>query len=164
MFQCVNINHILFNIYYRSPPQCSRWIPSSCVLCTYRLYMSFYICLCSVSPPPPPQPLQRSLTHMDHVKRKWQRCFMSLYPRSPFLFYWPQTPGFSEAKNRVLQTLTHPPSLLPPHLFPFSPSWFTGFYYGVFLHSAHSLLPFARQSTTSPFSLVHLRKRDVRVD
>ena len=50
--------------------------------CQYGPYMPFHIYLCFVLPHP--QPLQRPLTHTDHVKWKRQRCFMSLYPRSPF--------------------------------------------------------------------------------
>lgn len=55
---------------------------TSCVSRQYGPYMPFHIYLCLVLPHP--QPLQRPLTHADHVKWKRQRCFMSLYPRSPF--------------------------------------------------------------------------------
>lgn len=51
-------------------------------------------------------------------KMKVTALFHVTIPTLRFLFHWPQTPDFSESKNRLLQTLT-PPSWCSLTPFPF---------------------------------------------
>lgn len=113
-----------------------------CVSCQYESYMSFYICLCFVLPHPPT--LAALSDSHGSCKMKATALLHVTLPTLPFLFHWPQTPDFSEAKNRLLQTLTPPPRC-PSPLSLFS-SRCTGVYWEVSVRCAHSLLPCVRQS------------------
>lgn len=107
---------------------------------------------------PHPQASQHSLTHEDHVKWKRQRCFMSLYPRSPFFSIGRRHLISQRLKIDSLRPL-FPPSSLPPYLSPLC----SGFYWKVSLRYAHSLpkgFPYARQSPVPPFRVVCLCVRE----
>lgn len=74
------------------------------------------ICLCFAVPQPPTlAPLSDS---HGSCKMKATVLLHVTLPTLPFLFHWQQTPDFSDAKNRLLQTLT-PPPCCPLTSFPF---------------------------------------------
>lgn len=60
-----------------------------------------------------PQSSQRSESH-GSCKMKATALLHVTLPTFSFLFHWPQTPDFSEPKNRLLQTLTPPPHFPSP--------------------------------------------------
>lgn len=74
----------------------------------------------------------------------------------PFLFHWPQTPDFSEAKNRLLQTLTPPPRcpLISP-FFPLSVQAFIG--------KSLCVLPILYLHMADKVPRLSLCERDIRI-
>lgn len=121
----------------------------------WTIYAISYLFAFYFTPPPSLAALSDS---RGSCKMKTTKLLHVTLPTLPFLFHWPQTPDFFEAKNRLLQTLTPPPRCPSPlSLFP---SWSTGFYGEVSLRYAHCLLPFARQSPTSLFRMVFLCVRE----
>lgn len=102
------------------------------------MYAIFYVCVLLF-----PQPSQRSESR-GSCKMKATALLHVTLPTFSFLFHWPQTPDFSQPKNRLLQTLTP-----PPH-FP-SPTPTEQAFIGMCLCDAPSLLQQASQSPTSPF-------------
>lgn len=121
----------------------------------WTIYAISYLFAFYFTPPPSLAALSDS---SGSCKMKTTKLLHVTLPTLPFLFHWPQTPDFFEAKNRLLQTLTPPPRCPSPlSLFP---SWSTGFYGEVSLRYAHCLLPWARQSPTSLFRMVFLCVRE----
>lgn len=119
------------------------------------IYAISYLFMFSFTPPPTlaaPSDSRRS------CKMKATALLHVTIPTLPFLFHWPQTPDFSEAKNRPLQTLTPPPH--SPSTLSLFCSWYTGFQWEVSLCYAHSSLPCARQSPASTFTVVSLCGRE----
>ena len=76
----------------------------------WAVYAISYLFVFCFTPPPALAALSDS---QGSCKMKATALLHVTIPTLPFPFHWPQTPDFSEAKNRLLQTLT-PPFLTTP--------------------------------------------------
>lgn len=131
-----------------------------CFVPVWTIYAISYLFTFCFTPPPTlaaPSDSRRS------CKMKATALLHVTIPTVPFLFHWPQTPDFSEAKNRPLQTLT------PPPLFPLNPlPFFLLLVYRLSMGSLSVLCPFfTSMCQIKPRVCIHscvsLWERDVRI-